>query len=66
MNPEEIFLHILIQHQSDFEEARELYDDAGEFYGMSALDRLCDTHDLEGDLEDLAESYIRGEYDPLD
>lgn len=66
MNADTYFLTIFVRHQSDFEEAREVFETDGELYGMAALDRLCDKHELYGELEELAESYIRGEYDPLD
>lgn len=60
------FLNLLVRHQSDFEEARETYELDGEMPGMAALDRLCDKLDIEGQIEELAELYVRGEYDPLD
>ena len=66
MTAETLFLTLFVRHQSDFEEAREVYETDGELYGMAALDRICDKLDLVDDLEELAESYVRGEYDPLD
>lgn len=66
MNADTYFLTIFVRHQSDFEEAREIFETDGELYGMAALDRICDKLDLQYELEELAESYIRGEYDPLD
>lgn len=66
MTAESLFLTLLVRHQSDFEEARDLYENDGEMAGMAALDRLCDRYELYDDLEELAESYVRGEYDPLD
>lgn len=66
MNAETYFLVLFVRHQSDFEEARETYENDGELYGMNALDRICDKLELYDELEELAESYVRGEYDPLD
>ena len=66
MNAETYFLHTFVRHQSEFEEAREVFETDGEVYGMAALDRICDKLELYDELEELAESYIRGEYDPLD
>lgn len=66
MTADTLFLTLFVRHQSEFEEAREVYETDGEIYGMAALDRICDKLDLYDDLEELAESYVRGEYDPLD
>lgn len=65
MNAERIFLELLIRNQSEFEEARELYDEvAGE--GLAALDTLIEKLDLDEGVADLAEEYVRGSYDPLE
>jgi hypothetical protein len=66
MTAETFFLHAFVRNQSDFEEAREAYEVDGEMAGMAALDRICDKLELYDELEELAESYVRGEYDPLD
>ncbi len=66
MTAETLFLTLFVRSQSLFEEAREAFEEEGESVGMLHLDALCDRLDLEGDLEELAEQYIRGEYDPLD
>lgn len=66
MTAETLFLTLFVRHQDLFEEAREAFEEDGEGAGLMMLDRLCDRLDLEGDLEELAESYVRGEYDPLD
>lgn len=66
MNAETYFLHTFVRNQSLFEEARETFENEGELYGMAALDTICDKLELYDELEELAESYVRGEYDPLD
>lgn len=66
MTAEICFLTILTRNLSDFEEARDLFENDGEMAGMAALDRLCDRYELYDDLEELAELYVRGEFDPLD
>ena len=66
MTSEILFLTLLVRHQSDFEEARDTYETEGELYGMASLDRICDKLELYDELEELAESYVRGEYDPLE
>lgn len=66
MTAETLFLTLFVRNQSEFEEAREIFETDGELYGMAALDRICDKLDLQYEIEELAESYIRGEYDPLD
>lgn len=66
MTAETCFLHTFVRNQSLFEEARETFETEGELYGMAALDEICDKLDLQYELEELAESYVRGEYDPLD
>jgi hypothetical protein len=60
------FLTLFVRNQSLFEEARETYETEGELYGLAALDTICDKLELYDELEELAESYVRGEYDPLD
>ena len=65
MTAEILFITLFVRNQSLFEEAREAFEEDGESAGLMHLDRLCEKLDLEGDLEELAESYIRGEYDPL-
>lgn len=66
MTADTLFLTLFVRHQSEFEEAREIFETDGELYGLAALDRICDKYELYDELEELAESYIRGEYDPLD
>lgn len=66
MTAEILFITLLVRNQSDFEEAREVFEEDGESAGLMLLDRICERLDLEGDLEELAESYVRGNYDPLD
>lgn len=66
MTAETLFLTLFVRHQSEFEEAREILETDGEMAGMAALDRLCDKLELYDELEELAESYVRGDYEPLD
>ena len=66
MNAETYFLHTFVRNQSLFEEARETFETEGELYGLAALDEICDKLDLQYDLEELAEQYVRGDYNPLD
>lgn len=65
MTAEILFITLFVRNQSLFEEAREALEEDGEGVGLVHLDRLCEKLDLEGDLEELAEQYIRREYDPL-
>lgn len=65
MHLDTVFMTLLVRHQGDFEEVRELFSES-EFDGFAAMDALCDKLRIEGDLEDLVEQYVRGEYDPLD
>lgn len=65
MTAEILFLTLLVRNLSLFEEAREAFDEDGEGVGLMLLDRLCEKLDLEGDLEELAEAYVRGSFDPL-
>lgn len=58
------FLTVLVRNQSDFDEVRELFKES-EFDGFAAMDALCESLRLEGDIEELVEQYVRGEYDPL-
>lgn len=64
MFTESVFLTLLVRNQSDFEEVRELFAES-EFEGYPAMDALCEKLRIEGDLEELVEQYVRGEYDPL-
>ena len=66
MTADTYFLTLFVRNQSLFEEARETYETEGELYGLAALDTICDKLELYDELEELAESYVRGEYDPLD
>lgn len=65
MTAEILFITLFVRNQSLFEEAREAFEEDGEGVGLMLLDQLCDRLDLEGDLEELAEAYVRGSFDPL-
>lgn len=64
MNAHRIFQELFIRHESLFEEAAEAYaEHPGD--GLAALDVLCETLELTDELEEMAEEYVRGNYDPF-
>lgn len=64
MNAHRLFLEIFIRNESLFEEAAEAYSEhPGD--GLAQLDAICEDLDLSGELEELAEEYVRGNYDPF-